>query len=185
MMSQDETVDRIPLTPAGRRQMAEEIARLTVRIDELHRSVADAHEDRTADEDERAAMLGLVGELSVLQARLVEQEAVLARSIEPAPAPADVVGVGTTVRLRDAEGQESVYTLVSPAEAAAGLGRVSTDAPLGRALIGRRVGETITVEAPAGAWRALILEVGPHASQARPTGEPPRPEAVPAKSRGR
>lgn len=165
---------RIQLTTAGRHRMQEEIERLTARIDDLQRSVTDAHEDRTADEDERAAMLDMVGELNSLQARRAEQEDVLARSVEPPPAPADVVGLGTVVRVRDPEGDEAVYTLVNPAEVAAGRGRVSTGAPLGRALLGRRVGETVTVEAPAGPWRALILEVAPDAETAPPTAMPDR-----------
>ena len=152
--------DRIPLTAAGRRQIEDEIARVEAQVVELRDLVAEAHEDRTADEDERAAAFALLDELGRQEARLVELHAILERAVTAAPAKAEVADIGTTVRVVDPEGEELTYTLVNPAEAAPSMGRVSTGAPLGKALVGHRAGEVVTVDAPSGAWDLRILEIG-------------------------
>ena len=152
--------DRIPLTAAGRRQIEDEIARVEAQIAELRDLVVEAHEDRTADEDERAAAFAMLDELGRQEARLVELHAILERAVDAAPEKAEVADIGTTVRVVDPEGEELTYTLVNPAEAAPSQGRVSTGAPLGKALVGHRAGEVVTVDAPSGAWDLRILEIG-------------------------
>ena len=62
------------------------------------------------------------------------------------------VGVGARVTIVDEQGEHMDVEISS-------VGGVSPDSPLGSALIGRKVGEEITVEAPRGAWRARILSV--------------------------
>ncbi len=152
--------DRIPLTAAGRRQIENEIARVEAQVAELRDLVAEAHEDRTADEDERAAALAMVDEIGRLEARLVELRAILERAVDAAPAKAEVAGIGTTVRVVDPDGEELTYTLVNPAEAAPSLGPDTTGAPLGQALVGHKPGDVVTVNAPSGAWDLRILDIG-------------------------
>lgn len=152
--------ERIPLTSAGRERIEGEIARIEARMAELRDLVAEAHDDRTADDDERAAAFALLDELGRQEAKLAELRAILDRAVDATPSRADVVDIGTVVRVRDADGEESVYTVVNPAEAAPSQGRVSTGAPLGRALVGRRAGEKVLVDAPSGAWEMEILEIG-------------------------
>ena len=75
-------------------------------------------------------------------------------------ASADVVGHGSHVTVRDVE-EDSVdeYQIVGSQEANPMEGRISDDSPIGRALLGRSVGETVTVEAPAGTIEFEILNV--------------------------
>ena len=61
----------------------------------------------------------------------------------------DHVVIGSTVVIESPDGKEK-YTIVGSAEAAPRDGRISNESPLGRALLGRRKGETVKVAAPAG-----------------------------------
>jgi transcription elongation factor GreA len=61
----------------------------------------------------------------------------------------DVVGVGAHVQVHS-DDEETMYTIVEPAEANAGAGRVSSESPVGRALLGRVAGESVAVRAPGG-----------------------------------
>ena len=68
------------------------------------------------------------------------------------------VAVGSRVRVRDSDG-ELECTLVDGHESDVQRQLVSVDSPLGRALVGRRAGESVTVAAPAGKRSVAILEV--------------------------
>ena len=67
-------------------------------------------------------------------------------------ANADVVGVGSRVEIED-EGGERMEVEISS------VGGVSPESPLGRALIGAKVGDEVAVEAPRGSWRARVLSI--------------------------
>jgi transcription elongation GreA/GreB family factor len=151
--------DRIPLTAAGREKVQAEIDRVAARMQELRDLIAEAHEDRTADEDERAAAFALLDELGRSEARLAELRAILERAVDAAPAERETVGVGSVVRVQEDDGAEAVYTLVDPAESAPASGRVSVHSPIGRALEGHRAGDEVTVEAPAGRWALKIVAI--------------------------
>ena len=65
----------------------------------------------------------------------------------------DTVGVGSNVEIEDEQGERMQVEISS-------VGGVSPDSPVGRALMGRKVGDEVTIEAPRGSWRARILSVG-------------------------
>jgi transcription elongation factor GreA len=64
----------------------------------------------------------------------------------------DHVGPGSVVKIEDGDGDVLEVT-ISP------VGGVSPDSPLGRALMGRAVGDTVDVEAPRGSWRATVRAI--------------------------
>ena len=65
--------------------------------------------------------------------------------------PHDCVGFGSTVVLHDpAKGAEVQYKIVSSEETDVANGKISTSSPIGRALIGKQAGDTVTVQTPAG-----------------------------------
>jgi len=66
---------------------------------------------------------------------------------------ADMVGIGTSVEIEDEHGERMHVEISS-------VGGVSPDSPVGRALLGRKVGDEVVIEAPRGSWRARILSVG-------------------------
>jgi transcription elongation factor GreA len=70
----------------------------------------------------------------------------------------DVVQVGSTVDFTDeGSGKAQKYTIVGSAEAAPGEGKLSNESPVGKALIGNRVGSTVSVTLPKGAPRKLKI----------------------------
>ncbi|MDB5068264.1 MAG: greA [Chloroflexi bacterium] len=66
---------------------------------------------------------------------------------------------GSRVRVRDADGEEEESTLVRKGEADPALGRISTGSPVGRALLGGRRGDEVTVQTPGGIRALTIVEV--------------------------
>ncbi len=71
----------------------------------------------------------------------------------------DSVQVGATVTIQDGEGEPEVYTIVGPAEANPREGRISNESPLGRALMEKRKGDTVKVDAPGGAFTVRVVKV--------------------------
>src|SRR5690606_22836999 len=72
----------------------------------------------------------------------------------------DVVGIGTRVRVKDLEyDEEYEYTIVGSAEADPSQYKISNESPVGRALLGQKVGSVVEVNVPAGIVRLEILEI--------------------------
>lgn len=96
-----------------------------------------------------------------LYARIAEIENILAHAtIIEEHEEEGSVGMGSQVTVRDIEtGDEEVFEIVGGQEAAPLQGRVSDDSPFGRAVIGRRAGDQVTVEAPMGQFHYEILTV--------------------------
>ena len=67
-------------------------------------------------------------------------------------ADADTVGIGSQVELEDEQGERLQLRISS-------VGGVSPDSPVGRALLGKKAGDEVDVDAPRGAWRARILSI--------------------------
>jgi regulator of nucleoside diphosphate kinase len=83
-----------------------------------------------------------------------------ASSIEASEVPGDVVTMNSTVELCDvATGEDETYTLVYPQHASAIDGRLSVLAPLGTAILGRRVGDEIEVATPSGNRLVRIAQI--------------------------
>jgi transcription elongation factor GreA len=64
----------------------------------------------------------------------------------------DTVAVGSRVEIEDERGERLQVEISS-------VGGVSPDSPVGRALLGRKAGEEVEIEAPRGSWRARILSI--------------------------
>ncbi len=71
----------------------------------------------------------------------------------------DIVAFGARVRVRDEDGKESAYQIVGPDEADPTARRISFHAPLGKALMKRKVGDFVTVARPAGEMEIEILAI--------------------------
>jgi transcription elongation factor GreA len=92
------------------------------------------------------------------EARIKDLEAMLgtAEVIEP-PTSGDRITFGSTVRLEDQSGKEVRYQIVGSEESEPTRGRISILAPLARTLIGKKVGDTVTAQLPAGKKTFEIL----------------------------
>lgn len=83
-----------------------------------------------------------------------------AKVVNPRSVPGDVVTMNSRVRVTDLDsGAEAVYELVFPGDADPGRNRISILAPVGTALIGFRVGDTVAWEVPSGLKRIKIEEI--------------------------
>ena len=90
----------------------------------------------------------------------LEEELDRAIVLNAAEPPAEVIGMGTRVRVRDLDsGQRLDYTLVYPSEADVQSNQVSILAPLGTALLGYGVGDQIEWQMPGGVRRLLIERI--------------------------
>ncbi len=79
--------------------------------------------------------------------------------VEPAPHPAGRAYFGAWVTVEHEDGAERTYRLVGPDELDVERGLISVEAPLGRALLGRREGDTVTFRRPAGPTEITVVEV--------------------------
>jgi transcription elongation factor GreA len=83
-----------------------------------------------------------------------------ARLISEDDIQSEVVGLGTRVKLKDLEYQDEFeYMIVSSAEADPGEAKISDESPVGEALIGKKPGDIIEVEVPAGIVRYQVMAI--------------------------
>ena len=129
-----------------RREVQEAIA--------IARSFGDLSENSEYDEAKN--------EQAKVEARIVELEEILRniKVIDESSISTDVVGLGTKVKIKDVEyGDEEYISIVGSNEAESLAGKISDVSPLGIALIRKKVGDVVTVEAPAGSYQVEILEI--------------------------
>ncbi|MBI2953052.1 MAG: transcription elongation factor GreA [Chloroflexi bacterium] len=90
-------------------------------------------------------------EKTLSEASIIEE---LAGSAKP-----EAVRVGSRVRVRNEDSEEEVFTIVGSAEADARAGRISNQSPVGSALLGKKIGDSVEVEVPAGVRQFAVLEI--------------------------
>jgi len=78
----------------------------------------------------------------------------------------DYIAIGSAAVVEAEGGKTETYIVVSPRDADPRAGRVSSESPIGRALLGRRVGECVVVAAPGGSFTLTIEQVSSPQSQA-------------------
>lgn len=145
------TLEKLPILPSGHAKMQAELQKLkTVDRPEVVQAIeeARAHGDLSENAEYHAAK----ERQGQIEAQIIELEDQLARAqvIDPTTLSGDKVVFGATVDLLDEDDKPVVYQIVGPYEADAKQGRISYTSPLGRALIGRRVGEEVEVSTPSG-----------------------------------
>lgn len=102
-------------------------------------------------------------EQAIVEARISELEQTLKNAIvlDESAVDTDTVTLGSSVRIRHVKlGKEDTYKIVGSTEAAPLKKRISDESPVGKAMLGHRVGDIVDVEAPAGVIQYEILEIG-------------------------
>ncbi len=156
----DEHEKETILTPEGLRKLEEELDFLkSVKRKEIAERIKQAKE--FGDLMENSEYEDAKNEQAFTEGRILMLEAMLrnAKVINNHDVRSDVVTVGSTVRLVDETGEELSYTIVGSAEADPARDRISNESPVGRALLGKRKGQTVTVEVPAGTIRYTIRAI--------------------------
>ena len=118
------------------------------------RSFGDLSENSEYDEakTEQGKLYSKIAELKAL----IEK----AEIIEKQDMDKGVVALSSRIKLLDVdENEELEYQIVGSQEANPMSGRISDESPIGRGLLGHKVGETVTIEAPAGSMKFTILSV--------------------------
>ncbi|MDO5402970.1 MAG: transcription elongation factor GreA [Eubacteriales bacterium] len=131
-----------------------------VRRKEVAQKLKEAREQ--GDLSENAEYDAAKDEQRDIEAQITELEAILANSeiIQDNDKSTDKVKMESVVMLHDVEYDEDIeYTIVGSSEADSLHNKISNESPLGAALIGKKVGETIKIEAPAGEIEYKIISV--------------------------
>jgi transcription elongation factor GreA len=154
-------VKEVILTPEGHEKLKEEIEYLsTVKRREVAERIKQAREfgdiaENSEYDDAKNEQAMLEHRIAMLEERLKD-----ARVIDAGDVTTDVVSVGTIVRLRDIDAKETIeYTIVGSAEADPAEYRLSNESPVGRAILGRKKGETVEVTAPRGSLKYKIMDI--------------------------
>ncbi|MEJ7567621.1 MAG: transcription elongation factor GreA [Gaiellaceae bacterium] len=149
------------LTPEGYEKLKSEIHVLS---NDKRREVADRI--RVArdfgDISENAEYDDAKNEQAMLEHRIaqLEERLVHARVIESDDVDLSVVSIGAKVRLKDVDANQTVeYIIVGSAEADPAEAKLSNESPVGKAIIGKKKGETVEVAAPRGSLKFKILDI--------------------------
>lgn len=145
------TVDKLPMLSEGHERLMADLYRLkNVERPQVVEAIeeARAHGDLSENAEYHAAK----ERQGQIEAEIVSIEDKLARAqiIDPTSLSGDKVIFGATVHLLDEDDKPVRYQIVGEVEADAKAGRISYSSPLGRALIGRKVGEEVEVVTPSG-----------------------------------
>jgi transcription elongation factor GreA len=97
-------------------------------------------------------------EQSILEGRIEHLTALIKNAVVFEETRSDHVTLGSTVTLVGGDGEET-YTIVGSTEAKPAQGRISSTSPMGKGLMGRRVGDVVSVTAPGGTFKVEITAV--------------------------
>jgi transcription elongation factor GreA len=154
-------VGRIPMTLSGVTRLKEELKK--IKSVDRPQNVRDIEEARAhGDLSENAEYHAAKERQGFIDGRMKLLEDTISRSeiIDVRKFSGDQIKFGATVVLSDVDGGAKVkYRIVGDLEADLKIGRISIGSPIARALIGREVGDEVTVQAPGGGRDFEILEV--------------------------
>ena len=155
-------MDDIILTPQGLAKMEAELRELKI---VKRREIVTAIQEARAQGDlsENAEYDAAKEAQAHNERRISELQDMLNRAklIDENTIPKNKVCIGKWVKLLNAKtGKEVRYSLVSPEESDFAAGKLSITSPIGKALVGRSLGEEVDVKAPAGVTKYKLLEMG-------------------------
>ena len=135
------------ITESGQRELERELDELKSRRGEIADKIAAARD--FGDLSENAEYDAAREAQGLLETRITEIETILQNASIIQAGSSSTVTLGSTVEL-EANGKTVVYTVVGPVEADPLEGKVSNESPIGQALMGKAVGDTVTISTPKG-----------------------------------
>ena len=150
-----------PMTQAGKQKLEQELEHLktvvrkeVVERIKIARSFGDLSENSEYDaaKDEQAFVEGRITTIEnmIRNARIISEDEL----------SKDAVSLGNSVTFVELpEGDEETYTIVGSAEADPFEGKISNDSPIAKSLLGRKVGDQVTVQTPGGEMNVKIIEI--------------------------
>jgi transcription elongation factor GreA len=158
---QHETPAHVQLTAEGKATLEQELEDLRARRPDMAAELRAARAD--GDVRENAPLEAAREAQGQVEARIRELEATLRHAVvaEGATGAAgDRAHIGCNVVIANLQtGSKLTYQLVNPAEARPGTGRLSVESPVGQAIVGRRVGDEVSVAAPSGLVRFRVENI--------------------------
>ncbi len=152
--------EEILLTPDGYRELAAELENLlTAERREVAERIRDAITygeltENSEYEDAKNAQAFLEGRIEDLK-HIMQ----IARPMDHADIPTDHIGLGSVVTVHDDLDEDWEVTLVSPVEADPRRDKISDESPVGEALFGKKVGDTVSVTVPAGKTKYTVVAI--------------------------
>jgi len=146
------------LTPDGREQVLSQLELL--RTAGRARVAQYLHEAKeSGDVIDNAAYDEAKNEQARLEGRILELEQLLANAKLISKMQTDVVTLGSVVQVRNSDDRECCYTIVGSYEAKPSAGMISNESPVGKALLGHRVGDLVFASTPGGVKEYTILTI--------------------------
>ena len=148
------------ITKEGLVKLKNELKELkTLKRKEIAARIQEAKE--LGDLSENAEYAEAKNEQAFIEGRIAELDNILKNVtiIEPKKGKnSGVVDVGSTVKVKN-NGETTTFTIVGPSEINLAEGKISHDSPLGRAFIGRKIGETVEIKVPEGLKKFEIITI--------------------------
>ena len=148
----------VPLTREGLAKLEQELDHLrTVKrqevADRIHQAKELASTQNNAEYDDAK------NEQAFVEGRILTLEKMIQNAVIIEERHSTRVELGSKVSVVSADGKDQHYTIVGSAEASPKDGRISNESPVGRALLGKAVGQEVQVEVPAGVLRLTITAI--------------------------
>lgn len=146
-----------PITLEGKSELEAELELLKSQRASVAEKIANARD--YGDLSENAEYDAAREEQGVVESRVLEIEDILkyADIIKPGKSNG-TIGVGSIVDLKTA-GKKVSYTIVGPVEADPLEGKISNESPIGQALLGKKVGDKVTIETPKGSVEYTVEKI--------------------------
>ncbi|MFQ5952175.1 MAG: transcription elongation factor GreA [Candidatus Omnitrophota bacterium] len=153
--------EKVPLTREGYDKLVKELEYLRgEKRRQISKDIGEAREK--GDLSENAEYDAAKEAQALNEKRIAEMENTLSRAqiIESKAGKRDKVVLGTSVKVRDeTSGEEFTYMLVSEEESDFEANKISASSPVGKALMGGKVGDVVEIQVPAGALQYKILNI--------------------------
>lgn len=145
------------LTPAGKIDLEKELDDLKSQRTNIAQKIADARD--YGDLSENAEYDAARAEQGQLETRILEIEEILQNASIIENTKTSKIAVGVTVVLKSDKGKTVSYAIVGSVEADPLEGKISDESPIGQALLGKKVGETVTIKTPRGEVAYTVEEI--------------------------
>ncbi len=146
-------------TREGYEKLAQELEYL--KTEGREKAAADIKEARShGDLSENAEYDEAMNDQGRLEARITELEAILKDAVIISASAAGTVHVGSVITLADVDdGEEDDYVILGENESTSEDNYISAESPAGKAIMGKKVGDTVQVEAPGGVFSYRIVKI--------------------------
>jgi len=147
------------VTPEGLTKLEDELQKLlSVRRREVADKIKRARE--MGGTENNAEYEDAKNEQSFVEGRILELESMIKQAkLIKSPRKSNRVNLGSTVHLKDQDGRPWQYTIVGRAEADPINNKISNESPVGKALLGAKVGQVVEVTVPAGLLKLKVTEI--------------------------